>query len=283
TGWFTYLKELGCVAAPLPFIPRGGGSCFARFGIKASEILDHRALMPQLDGRGVLVTPQYIANSSYSEALFGDIDRKPFLDLEGYFSQIVSAVEEASNTVVWAYWTELDAMAHSCGIDSDQVATHFQELDDGFARLQQQLAGTDAILVATADHGLIDTRQDRIVHLHQHPELEAMLRLPLCGEPRAAFCYLRPGAKSDFDRYIQEHLSHCLDLFDCDDIVDQGWFGRGAQAPRFRERIGDRLLLPKENWIVKDRLLQESPFDQIGVHGGLSAEELYVPLVIAEC
>jgi hypothetical protein len=40
--------------------------------------------------------------------------------------------------------------------------------------------------------------------------------------------------------------------------------------------------MPEGSWIVKDRLLTERPFEQIGVHGGLSADELYVPLVIAE-
>ncbi|MEH6813961.1 MAG: alkaline phosphatase family protein [Motiliproteus sp.] len=281
TGWFTYLKELGCVAAPLPFVPRGGGS-FSRCGTQAKELLDWPALLPRFQAPVSVVLPQYIAQSSYTTALFESLQRKPFDDLDSYFSQLTEAVFEPGNPFVWGYWTELDAMAHSCGINSPEVEAHFQNIDQGFGRFMDSIAGTDAIVIVTADHGLIDTAQDRIVHMHQHPELQQMLLLPLCGEPRAAYCYLRPGSERDFDRYISEQLDACLQVFDTDELVAQGWFGRGALAPRFKERIGDRLLLPRSNWIVKDRLLQESAFDQIGVHGGLSDDELYVPMIVAE-
>jgi hypothetical protein len=44
--------------------------------------------------------------------------------------------------------------------------------------------------------------------------------------------------------------------------------------------VGEDVLVMKENYIIKDRLLTEKAFQQCGVHGGLSAQELYVPLIL---
>ena len=60
TGWFTYLRELGSVVMPLPFMPRGGGSCYKDLGVSAAMMLDARPLLPRLN-RGVQVSsPSYI-------------------------------------------------------------------------------------------------------------------------------------------------------------------------------------------------------------------------------
>jgi hypothetical protein len=48
------------------------------------------------------------------------------------------------------------------------------------------------------------------------------------------------------------------------------------------ERIGDYTLLMKDCAIIKDWLPGERHYAQIGVHGGLSSQEMYVPLIVAE-
>jgi hypothetical protein len=39
----------------------------------------------------------------------------------------------------------------------------------------------------------------------------------------------------------------------------------------------------QERAMLRDWLAQEKPFQMIGVHGGLSREELWVPLITAVC
>ena len=46
--------------------------------------------------------------------------------------------------------------------------------------------------------------------------------------------------------------------------------------------MGDYVLLLRENYILKDRLPGERAFRHIGVHGGLSEDEVLVPLVYVE-
>jgi len=282
TGWFTYFKELGCVAAPLPFVPRGGGRDFSE-QVKAQQLIEAPCLLPKVDRPTSLVNPSYIADSAYSQGLFADVDRRSHQGLSSLFEEIEAALHRSPNSLVWSYWTELDALSHQCGVASREVAEHFNRIDLAFGEFIDRMAGSGAAIIVTADHGLIDTTPEHTVHLEQHPLLKQALQLPLCGEPRAAFCYLRSGYEECFDDYVQQHLSDSFQLFRSDQLIEQGWFGCGPASNRLAERVGDRLLLPRDNWIIKDRLLPEKEFQLIGVHGGLSAEELYVPLLVAEC
>ena len=67
------------------------------------------------------------------------------------------------------------------------------------------IAGSDTLVIVTADHGIIDTARDRVIDLEDHPQLAETLVLPLCGEPRVAYCYVRPDRRRDFER-IQSDL-----------------------------------------------------------------------------
>jgi hypothetical protein len=119
------------------------------------------------------------------------------------------------------------------------------------------------------------------VRLADHPELAECLALPLCGEPRAAFCYVRPDRVERFTAYCRDRLGDRFDLHPSQDLLDAELFGTGTPHPRLHERIGDYILIARGHALIRDQLPTEKDFRQIGVHGGLSPEELYVPLCLA--
>ena len=75
-----------------------------------------------------------------------------------------------------------------------------RRFDAAFSAFLARAAGLDATVIVTADHGFIDSPPDRVIELDDHPALQATLRLPLCGERRAAYCYVQPGQAQDFER-----------------------------------------------------------------------------------
>jgi arylsulfatase A-like enzyme len=154
-------------------------------------------------------------------------------------------------------------------------------VDAGFARLLAELAGTDTLVVATADHGFVDTHREKVIELDDHPDLAETLLVPLCGEPRVAYCYVRPSAQRAFEHYVETRLSHCATLARSADLIAQGWFGPGAAHPHLAERIGDYTLVMKDGYAIRDQVPGERRHRQIGVHGGTSEEEMLVPLVVA--
>ena len=104
--------------------------------------------------------------------------------------------------------------------------------------------------------------------------------LPLCGEPRTAFCYVRPALVEEFERYCLEVLGGKLDLIRSRELVEKGLFGLGEPHPRLDERIGDYTLLIRGNGVIRDWVPPEKLHLQLGVHGGLSPAELLVPLCV---
>jgi hypothetical protein len=86
-----------------------------------------------------------------------------------------------------------------------------------------------------------------------------------------------------FERYCQDLLGERFQLHRSRALLDAGLFGLGEPNPRLAERIGDYTLIARGNHVIREHLPFETPFRQIGVHGGLSAAELMVPLCRMHC
>jgi hypothetical protein len=283
TGWFMYFRELGSVVAVLPFTTRLGGHPLTQSGVRAATLLGHTPVFDTLHGSSVCVTPAHIADSEFNRAHCGRAEPRPYGSLAGFAAEIERAVKQRpSPGFVYAYWPELDRLAHVEGIASDAVARHLGELDAAYEELLDKLAGTGALVFLTADHGFVDIPPENIVRLADHPRLAETLLLPLCGEPRTAYCYVAAGRERDFRRYIETELADAAVCVDSAALIDAGYFGPGAAHPRLAERVGRYTLLMRDGRAILDRLPGESPRTPLGMHGGGSLAELLVPLLLAE-
>ena len=281
TGWFTHLPELGAVAKILFAEPRLGGLTFGNAGIDFKKILLTRSLFDRLKTRSFVVTPQSIAKGDFSRAASGHARLIPYQKINGFFNGIKAALRARHATAfVSAYWPEVDHLCHHHGIDHAKTARHFRELDHRIEQLAHWARGTGTIFLITADHGLIDTPRDRFIDLNDHPALAQCLTLPLCGEPRLAYCYVRPDKVRHFKRYIRARLGSCCDLRTRAQLIGQGYYGTGKVDPRFAGRIGDFIMVMKPGWCIKDFLSNEKRYFLKANHGGVTTTEMYVPLVV---
>ncbi|WP_455212333.1 alkaline phosphatase family protein [Kaarinaea lacus] len=284
TGWFMHFKELGCVTAVLPFTPRATMQPFNAERVSISEVLPLSAVFTHLNRLSYVVNHKRIIDSNYSVLTTMGAERVEYYGLSDFFAQIINLAKmNDAKKYIHAYWADFDALCHVHGVDSDIVHEHFKDLDTEFTELLGFLQGTDSMVIVTADHGLIDSDNDTIVHLSNHPELEEMLTLPLCGEPRAAYCYVKPNRTNAFETYVENQLAPHCELHRSEDLIRANYFGLGEPNPKLTQRIGDYTLIMKSNHVIKDCLMGEKPFTQIGVHGGLDDQELMVPLVVAHC
>jgi predicted AlkP superfamily pyrophosphatase or phosphodiesterase len=283
TGWHMYFREIGAVLAVLPFRPRHGGPSLAASGVVTpAELLGHAPVFDELEAAAFVVSPAAIVESDFNRAVSGAARRIGYGELDGMFGAVRDIVRGGNGRqYIYAYYSEIDALAHAHGVASDQVGAELARVDGAFGRFLDAIAGTDTLVLATADHGFVDTRAGTVVELDDHPELAATLALPLCGEPRVAYCYVRPGEGARFERYVESRLGHCASLRASADLLAEGWFGPGATHPRLAERIGDYILVMKDGYAIRDVLPGERRHTQIGVHGGTSADEMLVPLVVA--
>ena len=282
TGWHMWLRELGCLAATLRFRPRHGGEPLSRSGIAPRSVFTAEPMFDRLAAKSHVVSPANIIESDYNVAHCGLALRRPYKELPELFSTVAEIVRSGSERqFIHAYTYDLDATAHSFGSTSPEVQQKFSQIDAAYARFLDEIAGSGTLVLAVADHGFIDSPKSACIELADHPQLAETLALPLCGERRVAYCYIQPGQEGAFEHYVQTRLDHCTGLYRSADLIAQGWFGLGGANPRLAERIGHYTLLMKDNYTIKDWIPGEPRYLTVGVHGGTSAAEMYVPLIVA--
>ncbi|GIX26190.1 MAG: alkaline phosphatase family protein [Burkholderiales bacterium] len=282
TGWFVDLEEAGGVTAVLPFRRREGGAALSALGIGPEAVFTEPPVFGRLDREAWVVTPLSILDSEYNRWHCRGAQRRAYGTLEQFFAETAAAVAASAHPkLVYAYLPDLDTVAHRAGVGSAPCRELAHRIDQAFAGFLERLAGTDTTVVLTADHGFVDVPPEGRIDLADHPALAAMLRRPLCGEPRAAYCYVKPGREEDFEAYVATRLAGRADAYPSAELVARGWFGDGPRHPRLMERIGDYTLVMRENYAIKDWLPGEKRYSNIGMHGGVSADEMWVPLVVA--
>ena len=282
TGWNMYFREIGAIAAPLPFRFRAGRHALRDAGITPAQLFGLTPLFDRLPLPCHVVSPKPIIHSDFNVALSGKAQRHAYETLDEMFAVIAGILRsDAPRSYVYAYWPQLDSLAHEHGIHSDAVAEAFAALDAAFARLLDTAHGSDSLVIATADHGFIDTTVEATIDLDDHPELRETLLLPLCGEPRMAYAYVRAGRERQFENTVRGRLADRVHLIRSEDVLRQGWLGPGTAHPALQDRLGDYVLIPRGQTILRDWLKGEERHTHIGVHGGLSAAEMIVPLVVA--
>jgi hypothetical protein len=284
TGWHMYFSELDAIAAVLPLRPRGAGLFDALPGALPLQLFGHAPFVDRIARRATIVSPQSIAGSDFNLYHSGCAAMRGYKTLTELFGQVEARLRASTAPAyLYAYYAELDTLAHIHGVGSDQLAAQFALLDAAFGDFLAAIADTDTVVLACADHGFIDSPPERQIELAQHPELAATLARPLCGERRVVYCYVKPDKETRFVDYVQDVLGECADLFSGSELIAQGWFGPGEADPRLAARIGDYVLLMRENWTLRDWVEGEKRYSQLGVHAGVSADEMHVPFILARC
>lgn len=274
-GWFVWLKELGCVTSILPFTTRSGGLPFSATGLMPEDVIKGSTIFDRVNADCAVVSKRHIINSESSEIYHGGHNRFPYESFNGLFMQAKKALNRPGKNLVFAYWPRFDSIAHKKGINHKEAIKHFKELDAKLSRFVKNLSDTKVIVAS--DHGLIDAPKNKIIRLKNHPKLQNMLRIPLSGEPRLAYCYVKAGKEKEFENYVKE-LDWC-DYMTSNELLKKNFFGPGKN-PQLKERIGDYCLVMKNNYVLLDNVFREDEEELVGFHGGVSREEMLVPLIV---
>jgi hypothetical protein len=182
---------------------------------------------------------------------------------------------------VSAYWGQTDTTAHVYGPEGEPLQTALRHLarslEEDFLAPLPAAARQGTLLIITADHGQTSTPPERAVHLSDHPALQHMLLLPPAAEPRAAYLYVAPGQTAALRAYVAEHLADRFLLLDTEQALAAGLFGPEEPPPELRARLGDLLLLARNDSRL---VVGEKKMLPRGHHGSLTPEEMLVPLLM---
>jgi predicted AlkP superfamily pyrophosphatase or phosphodiesterase len=284
TGWYMYLKEIGSIVAPLPFTTRSGNFNLTNGGVNYNDLIPMESIFKDLDVISIVIKHQDYIHSEFSQMTDKGSIPLAYTNFNEFIQKIKDGIEIDNNRkYIWAYWPMLDSLSHEFGTNSKEADLHFREIDKAIEDLSNWLENKNTTILLTADHGLIDTRdENKRILLEDYPEFQDMLTLPLTGEPRVAYCYVKADRVKDFENHVNSVFKDFCEIFKSKDLIDDNYFGLYDPNPKLKDRVGDYTLIMKDNYIIKDLILGETHRVFIGNHGGLSDEELFVPLVIIE-
>jgi hypothetical protein len=283
TGWFMYLKEIGAVTAVLPFITRSGGVELEK-KVPYEKIFNQKSFFEDLKVKSYIFRNAGYAFSAHSKIVSRGAKIIAFTTVDDFFNKIKKTVLTSRERIyINAYWGQLDGLTHRLGTNSEKTIAHLKLLDRKIKKIAKLLEDTNTTIIITSDHGLIDTKnRGKVIRLEKHPKLKECLTLPFCGDPRLVHCYVRPEKARQFEKYIKEKLRHACEIRKSKELLDKNYFGLFRPNKKLIDRIGDYILIMKENYIMRDCVLEDTAGDFIGNHGGVSREEMLVPLIVIE-
>jgi len=283
TGWHMHLKELGTQIIPLPFIYRLNRSSLS----EAYDIKKLFRLRPFYNlirkGKAYNVMPEAIAGSDFTLAISGKSKRLSYGSLDDCLRKVKKIAKlNGKRKFIFVYYPIHDDMSHDLGVHSKQVKKHFNNLAKKFEAFSDSLKKFNTKIIVAADHGEVDIKDP--IYLDDHPKLRDMLVMPLCGEIRFAYAYVKSGKSKDFEKYVRTKFKKYCKLYKSEELIKKGVFGKFKIHDRFRDRIGDYVLIARRNYGIIDKLANNKDRKRHNVsdHGGLTKEELFVPLIFID-
>jgi len=283
TGWRIYLREIGMASELLSFKTRSGKIPLEKYGLKMKDFYKAESIFSRINKPSFVVYPESLADSCFSNIVTKGANVLTYKDLPEMFEQTRNAIfSSKKRKYIFSYWQGFDSICHKFGTATEEVRGHFQEIENGVKKFMDSVKDKNVSLIITADHGLIDYKKEDIIHLDDHPNLSKMLTVPLCGEARVAYCYVKSDQAKQFERYVKTYLKKYCWIKKSRDIIEEGWFGPYAGNDNIRDRIGDYVLIMKKNYVIQDSVLSEPQMAHLfkACHSGISDDEMYVPLIV---
>ncbi|WP_017973553.1 alkaline phosphatase family protein [Actinopolyspora halophila] len=183
-----------------------------------------------------------------------------------------------SPVLCYGYHGQLDMLGHVHGPGSLPWRMQLRQVDTLVRSIVEGLP-RDTVLLVVADHGMVGVDPELSPDIDSDPVLREGVRL-IGGEARARHVYTEPGAAEDVLAAWRERLGTDALVVSAAEAVEAGWFGN-TLSDAARERMGDVIALARNNGIIRS-VAEPNESALRGQHGSLTAEEQYIPMLLAQ-
>lgn len=293
-GTTLLLPEQGVLANMLKMAPAGytGGGGLEKWGWEADRFVRAPSLAQRLEATGISTvahTHRHFIGSILTQIFLRGIDDlRGYLDLSDLWINLRQTLTErraGERLFVDVYWGRVDNTGHVYGTENEYMPSalrHFaRSLEEDFLSTLAPETRENTLLIVAADHGQIATPPEQVVRLPDHPRLQETLLLPPAGESRAAYLYARPGETGALNAYVSEHLTEEFVVLDTERALEAGLWGPPQEVPpALRVRLGDVVLVSRNDARLSTRREEDDSSSLRGHHGSLTSEEMLVPLLM---
>ena len=284
-AYFIWLEEFGAVTQMLRWGPgvTRRGSYFDDQRIDPREYVKVPSVhgrLRQRGGKSWVIEPEIFRNeamtrmhaaeaafaayylpSSMSVRLRDLLEQRPWGDAPAY---------------VYAYWAGIDSVAHVSGPQSADHATEAALFDKALERAVGSRPPGDTLVLLTADHGHAFTDPNKLIDLVGDDQLRSLLRNPIAGEPRLAF--LHTDQPERVKQHLERRYPETFFFMDREEAIAAGLFGNG-DPDIARHRVGEVLAMLGADRAASIVRVDGQTFRHRGSHGGMSPEEMRIPVL----
>jgi len=189
---------------------------------------------------------------------------------------VAAAARAGRPSLIYCYYSELDLIGHGRGCHSEAWRLQLALVDRAAQLLAERLPG-DALLLVTADHGMVDVPEVAKIDYDAEPELADGVEA-IAGEARVRYLHVAPGRLAEVQQRWQDRLAGSFSVLTREQAIERGWYGPRVD-PLARQRIGDLVVLATGPGAVVRRRAEQRLAAMTGQHGALTEDELLVPLL----
>ena len=296
--WQYYEPEVDAVIVPLLFSYAGEkqrGTLRDAY-IDPRDILPTETLAMKLKEAGISVysfVPKEYLSTPYNQIMTRGAKVAGYRTVAGGLAALKRAIDRIKGPVLLHFYTpHIDGNAHELGpFDYRTLAEADATLLLLDRLLFHPLRGRDDVLfVISADHGQVRIDPEETFYYNLQPEFQELrcyLRanhkgqiLPPGGSPRDVFLYVREEYVGRAQGLLRKMLGARADVLRIEQLIDAGLFGLKTPSARFRERVGNLVILPRGTGTVWWYEKKKFELTMRGLHGGLSREEMEIPFIL---
>jgi len=263
-GWDLYFEEIGENVAVFRNTLQRNGEPAAKFNV-AHKYIPVKSIMKRIEevnGR----------RSAYCVSFFSKYRSK---SVEDICKTVYKLSKKRKRKYIYAYWHQPDGAMHGHGVTCKEAHEQILHINREVEKLCSKLE--NSLVIITADHGLCDSVNE---YLEDYPTLFSMLKIPPSIEPsRALSLFVKEGMQKEFETEFNKLFGNDFRLMTKEEVFAENLLGFGKPHPRTYDFVGDFLAVATGN---KSLFTEREEHEFVGVHAGLTEEEMTVPFIAIE-
>ena len=280
-GYQMYSPQYGCVVNTLEMKPVYGYS--AEVDISRDIARRVKPWMPAIQERGIrtlIATKASIMGSGLSRVVHADIDVMPYMLESEMLAKCRKVLEQPKPLFLVLYYSGVDTLEHRYGPYSDEVTSEIQSFEFLLKTFLSKLSETtkrETLMMLVSDHGVQETK--RTHYVKDVPEVWSRLQLPPVCDSRCGFLFAKQGEKENLKNAFERNIDG-FKLVASSELIETGAFGNPTAAKSLQPLVGDWAALSKGPTALSYPYYEDDRNrEQHGGHGGMTAEEVLVPLL----
>jgi hypothetical protein len=264
-----------------------------------TQFFPQQTFYQTLQSRGVtshILQSQSYTPSTYSDIVFRGARVHPYKTLHDALATLTNLLVNKPTTQTapvyyFLYFDRIDATCHNHGPLSrqfeDEVDRFLTTLDQAFYKSVRGKTGK-TLFMMTADHGQVEVDPRNTYYLNrQVPGITRCLKMNKrrqllipAGSARDMFLHVKEEAVDTLVLELQRRLAGRAEVYRTSELLAQNFFGLQPPSHLLLDRVGNVVILPYKHetvWWYEDGKFSMHFY---GHHGGLTPEEMEVPLLL---